>query len=99
VCRSKADNTLSLDYMLSTCSATARRGAIDWSPIFERTNQPIFEALYESIRNGTETRRSLEFNSRPTYRQDLADELNAIDEQEMWRVGRAVRALRPERKE
>jgi ketol-acid reductoisomerase len=34
----------------------------------------VFERLYESVRNGTETRRSLEFNNRKTYRQDLEKE-------------------------
>ncbi|KAG1899946.1 6-phosphogluconate dehydrogenase [Suillus fuscotomentosus] len=72
-------------YMYNTCSATARCGALDWAPIFEKTNTPIVEQLYESVRNGTETRKALDFNGRSTYRQDLAKELKEIDDQEIWR--------------
>ncbi|PVG04427.1 ketol-acid reductoisomerase [Serendipita vermifera] len=87
-----------MDYMYAACSTTARRGALDWAPIFEAANKPVFEKLYESVKNGTETRKSLEFNNRPTYRQDLARELKEIDDQEIWRAGKTVRALRPDAK-
>ncbi|KAF8340289.1 uncharacterized protein EI90DRAFT_2966065 [Cantharellus anzutake] len=87
------------DYMYNACSTTARRGALDWAPIFEKANLPVFEALYESVKNGTETRKALEFNGRKTYRQDLAKELEEINNQEIWRAGRTVRTLRPEYKE
>lgn len=76
-----------MDYMYNACSTTARRGALDWAPIFEKTNIPVFEKLYESVKNGTETRKSLEFNGRSTYRKDLAKELKEIDDQEIWRAG------------
>ncbi|KAL4066837.1 ketol-acid reductoisomerase [Scleroderma yunnanense] len=87
-----------MDYMYNACSTTARRGALDWAPVFEKANLPIFEQLYESVRNGTETRKSLEFNGRSTYRQDLAKELKEIDDQEIWRAGKVVRSLRPDYK-
>ena len=54
----------------------------------------MFEALYKSVRDGSETRRSLEFNNRKTYREDYAKELSEIDQQEIWRAGKTVRALR-----
>jgi ketol-acid reductoisomerase len=76
-----------MDYMYNACSTTARRGALDWAPVFEKANLPIFEQLYESVRNGTETRKSLEFNGRSTYREDLAKELKEINDQEIWRAG------------
>jgi hypothetical protein len=76
-----------MDYMYNACSTTARRGALDWAPIFEKANLPIFEKLYESVKNGTETRKSLEFNGRSTYREDLAKELKEINDQEIWRAG------------
>ena len=76
-----------MDYMYNACSTTARRGALDWAKEFEKVNLPVFERLYESVKNGTETRRSLEFNGRATYREDLAKELKEIDEQEIWRAG------------
>lgn len=88
----------SMDYMYNACSTTARRGALDWAPVFEKANKPVFEALYKSVRDGTETRKSLEFNGRKTYREDLARELKEIDEQEIWRAGKTVRSLRPDYK-
>ncbi|KAF9463895.1 6-phosphogluconate dehydrogenase [Collybia nuda] len=87
-----------MDYMFNACSTTARRGALDWAPEFEKANVPIFEKLYESVKNGTETRKSLEFNGRSTYRQDLARELEVINNQEIWRAGKTVRSLRPDYK-
>ncbi|KAF9507503.1 hypothetical protein BS47DRAFT_1351533 [Hydnum rufescens UP504] len=87
-----------MDYMYNACSTTARRGALDWAPIFEKANLPVFEALYKSVKDGTETRKSLEFNGRKTYREDLARELEEINNQEIWRAGRTVRTLRPEHK-
>jgi ketol-acid reductoisomerase len=83
---------------LQACSTTARRGALDWAPIFEAANKPVFEKLYESVKNGTETRKSLEFNGRSTYRKDLEKELMEINDQEIWRAGKTVRALRPDAK-
>jgi ketol-acid reductoisomerase len=85
-----------MDYMYNACSTTARRGALDWAPIFEKANTPIFEQLYQSVRDGTETRKSLEFNGRKTYREDLSKELAEIDSQEIWRTGKTVRSLRPD---
>ena len=61
---------------------------------YSRANLPVFEALYKSVKDGSETRRSLDFNSRKTYRQDLQKELDEIDNQEIWRAGKTVRALR-----
>ncbi len=57
-------------------------------------NLPVFEELYKSVRDGSETRRSLEFNGRKTYREDLQKELDEIDSQEIWRAGKTVRGLR-----
>ena len=68
-----------MDYMYNACSTTARRGALDWAPIFEKTNLPVFEKLYQSVKDGTETRKSLEFNGRKTYREDLAKELKDLE--------------------
>ncbi|KAG9010511.1 Bifunctional acetohydroxyacid reductoisomerase [Tulasnella sp. JGI-2019a] len=88
-----------MDYMYAACSTTARRGALDWAPIFEKANKPVFEALYKSVRDGTETRKSLEFNNRATYRKDLERELAEIDDQEIWKAGKTVRSLRPDYKQ
>lgn len=86
-----------MDYMYKACSTTARRGALDWAPEFEKANRPVFERLYQSVRDGTETKRTLDFASRKTYREDYEKETDAIAAQEMWRAGHVVRGLRPGR--
>ena len=86
----------------TTCTTRAQRPPaveLDWAPVFEAANRPVFEKLYKSVRDGTETRKALEFNGRSTYRQDLARELKEIDEQEIWRAGKTVRSLRPDHKD
>src|SRR6201996_4004979 len=60
-----------MDWMYAACSTTARRGALDWSSKFKDALKPVFEDLYESVKNGTETQRSLDYNSRPDYREQL----------------------------
>ena len=85
-----------MDWMYANCSTTAQRGALDWAPKFREAVVPVFDALYKSVKDGTETRRVLTANSAPDYRQKLDAELAVIGNSEMWRAGRAVRGLRPE---
>ena len=85
-----------MDWMMANCSTTAQRGALDWAPKFRDAVLPVFENLYESVVSGAETRRTLEKNSQPDYRERLQEELDAIKDSEMWKAGAAVRALRPE---
>jgi ketol-acid reductoisomerase len=85
-----------MDWMYANCSTTAQRGALDWAPKFREAVVPVFDALYQSVKDGTETRRVLTANSAPDYRQKLDAELAVIGNSEMWRAGRAVRNLRPE---
>jgi ketol-acid reductoisomerase len=85
-----------MDWMYANCSTTAQRGALDWAPKFKKAVEPVFDALYQSVKDGTETRRVLTANSAPDYRQKLDAELAVIGNSEMWRAGRAVRGLRPE---
>jgi ketol-acid reductoisomerase len=85
-----------MDYMYDACSTTARRGALDWSPKFKDALKPVFNELYDRVVDGTETKRSLEFNSQKDYRQKFEKELQEIRELEIWRVGKEVRKLRPE---
>ncbi|CAJ0919498.1 13271_t:CDS:2 [Entrophospora sp. SA101] len=84
--------------MYAACSTTAQRGALDWYKPFHDATKPVFEKLYESVANGTETKRSLEKNSSPKYREELEQELKEIRESEIWTTGKTVRNLRPERK-
>jgi ketol-acid reductoisomerase len=85
-----------VDWMISSCSTTAQRGALDWAKKFEQSTRPLFEALYEEVRAGNETRRVLESCSASDYRTTLEGELKEWRDSEMWRTGAAVRSLRPE---
>ena len=96
-----------MDWMYAACSTTARRGALgntplclrfsklivaaDWSSRFKDTLKPVFNDLYDSVKNGTETQRSLDFNSQSDYREKYEQELGQVRELEIWRAGKAVR--------
>jgi ketol-acid reductoisomerase len=85
-----------MDWMFSNCSTTAQRGALDWAPRFRDAVAPVFDELYQKVIKGEETKRVLEANSAPDYREKLQKELDAIKNSEMWKTGAAVRSLRPE---
>jgi ketol-acid reductoisomerase len=85
-----------MDWMYANCSTTAQRGALDWFKKFRDATRPVFEQLYKSVETGEETKRTLEANSRPDYRQQLEKELKEIADSEMWQAGKQVRSLRPE---
>lgn len=85
-----------MDWMYAACSTTARRGAIDWSARFKDNLKPLFNELYDSVRDGTETQRSLDYNSQKDYREKYEKEMQEIRDLEIWRAGKAVRSLRPE---
>ena len=86
-----------MDWMYANCSTTAQRGALDWFEAFRDASKPVFEKLYHSVATGEETRRTLEANSRPDYREQLEKELKVVADSEMWRAGALIRSLRPER--
>ena len=85
-----------MDWMYENCSATARRGALDWRHQFRKAVEPVFDWLYESVTSGEQTRIVLASNSAPDYKEKLDVELREMRESEMWRAGAAVRALRPD---
>jgi ketol-acid reductoisomerase len=85
-----------MDWMFANCSTTAQRGALDWAPRFRDAVAPVFDELYQRVKSGQETRRVLEANSTPDYREKLDRELAVMHDSEMWRAGTAVRSLRPE---
>lgn len=84
-----------MDWMYENCSATARRGALDWRGRFRDAVVPVFDTLYDSVVSGEETRIVLESNSAADYKEKLDAELTEMRESEMWRAGAAVRSLRP----
>ena len=85
-----------MDWMYANCSTTAQRGALDWWKKFRDATLPVFKDLYESVKTGKESQRSIDLNSQPDYRQKLDAELKEMRESEMWRTGKTVRSLRPE---
>ncbi len=85
-----------MDWMFSNCSTTAQRGALDWAPRFRNAVAPLFDELYQKVISGEETKRVLETNSAPDYREKLQKELDIIKNSEMWKAGATVRSLRPE---
>jgi ketol-acid reductoisomerase len=87
-----------MDWMYANCSATAQRGALDWKPKFRKAVLPVFDALYKSVKSGKETARVISSCGRKDYQKQLAKELAAIRNSEMWQAGAAVRTLRPREK-
>jgi ketol-acid reductoisomerase len=85
-----------MDWMYASCSTTAQRGALDWKDRFRDATAPVFDALYQSVVSGEETRITLAANSAPDYKKKLDAELKAIHESEIWQAGAVVRSLRPE---
>ena len=86
-----------MDWMYANCSTTAQRGALDWWKKFRDATLPVFQSLYEEVKSGREAQISIDSNSRPDYREKLNAELKEMRESEMWRAGKVVRDLRPER--
>jgi ketol-acid reductoisomerase len=87
-----------MDWMYANCSATAQRGALDWKPKFKKAVLPVFKDLYKRVASGAETKRVLSSCGRKDYQKQLAKELGAIHDSEMWQAGAATRSLRPKEK-
>src|SRR5436309_616288 len=84
-----------MDWMYANCSATAQRGALDWKPKFKKAALPVFKDLYQRVKTGKECARVLSACGKADYQKQLTKELNTLGNSEMWRAGKAVRALRP----
>jgi ketol-acid reductoisomerase len=85
-----------MDWMYANCSTTAQRGALDWMDPFYEATKPVFQKLYQSVKDGIEAEKSIDSNSQADYREKLEVELKALEDSEMWRAGAQVRKLRPE---
>ena len=86
-----------MDWMYANCSTTAQRGALDWYDSFRKRTKPLFKELYKEVKSGNETQRTLDANSKKSYRKDLEKELKVVRDSEMWKIGSLLRELRPER--
>jgi ketol-acid reductoisomerase len=85
-----------MDWMYANCSTTAQRGALDWLPKFQQAVQPIFETLYKSVIDGSETARVISANGQANYKDKLNEELEKMRNEERWQVCAKVRSLRPQ---
>jgi ketol-acid reductoisomerase len=86
-----------MEWMYNNCSETARIGALRWKGRFRDTVRPLFDSLYELVVSGEEVKIVLEKSAESNYRQKLSDELKAMGNSEIWRAGKTVRSLRPDR--
>jgi len=86
-----------MDWMYNNCSETARIGALRWRKRFRDTVKPLFDSLYELVASGEETKIVLEKSAESDYAKKLAKELEAMGNSEMWRAGKTVRSLRPDK--
>ena len=84
-----------MDWMYANCSATAQRGALDWRHKFREATLPVFNNLYNSVKEGHETKRVIDSTSAVDYKTSLNAELKEMRESELWQAGAAVRKLRP----
>ncbi|MFH0773233.1 MAG: ketol-acid reductoisomerase [bacterium] len=84
------------DWMISNCSSTAQRGALDWKDVFRKAVDPVFEKLYSRVKSGKEAEIVIRKNSKKNYRKGLDAELKKMNDSEMWQTGKKVRELRPE---
>lgn len=88
-----------MDWMFANCSTTAQRGALDWRKKFREALEPVFAELYNDVATGVEAEIALDANSDPNYREKLKQELEEMANQEIWKVGKTIRKLRPENQE
>jgi ketol-acid reductoisomerase len=84
-----------MDWMFANCSATAQRGALDWSPKFKKATLPVFKDLYARVKSGEECKRVLKSTGGADYKEKLDKELSDLRNSEMWRAGATSRSLRP----
>ena len=84
-----------MDWMYANCSTTAQRGALDWAPKFQKALKPVISDCYKEVLNGNEAKRTIDSNSKSDYRVKLEEELEEVNEQEMWQAGKVLRPLRP----
>tara|TARA_B110000037_G_C17109594_1_gene501273 strand:- start:79 stop:1206 length:1128 start_codon:yes stop_codon:yes gene_type:complete len=83
-----------MDYMFSVCSSTAQRGALDWRKEFEKINKPLIRHIYNEVKNGNETKNVINSNSNINYKEKLEKELEELNNEEIWKVGKQIRKLR-----
>ncbi|MFZ7138914.1 MAG: ketol-acid reductoisomerase, partial [archaeon] len=86
-----------MDWMYNNCSETARIGALRWRERFRDTTKPLFDCLYEFVACGEEVKIVLDKSAQSDYKKKLAEELQEMGNSEMWKAGKTVRSLRPNR--
>ena len=87
-------NEKGMDWMFANCSTTAQRGALDWWKPYYDVIKPEMEKCYQSVVDGTETKKVISVNSDSNYRENLNKELDEIKSQELWQVAEEMRKYR-----
>ena len=87
-------NDRGMDWLYSNCSTTAQRGALDWAKVFERELKPSIDKCYRDVVVGIEADKSIKKNSDPKYRDKLNQELEDINNQEIWQTAKIMRKYR-----
>lgn len=84
-----------MDWLYANCSTTAQRGALDWAPRFADVLEPVIQECYDNVKSGKEADIVISSNSDDNYRDKLNEELDKMGDQELWKVGKLLRGLRP----
>jgi ketol-acid reductoisomerase len=84
-------------WVYEKCNPYDRAVALKWYPIIEKSLEPIFDKLYDSVKYGTETKIVLEKNNDKDYRNKLNNELIEIKKMDIWKFGKTVRILRDDK--
>lgn len=87
-------NDRGMDWLYSNCSTTAQRGALDWAKVFERELKPSIDKCYRDVVVGIEAEKAIKTNSNPNYRNKLNQELEDINNQEIWQTAKIMRKYR-----
>lgn len=87
-------NNEGMDWLYRNCSTTAQRGALDWAPKFENVLKPVIEDCYNSIETGQEVKKVIDANYDVNYNKTLNNELNELNDQELWKIAKEMRKFR-----
>lgn len=77
-----------MEWLYRHCSATAQKGALDWSPQFKKALLPVFKELYKSVSSGKEAEVVITASKNKEYKQSLNQELKMLAEKEIWQADR-----------
>lgn len=86
-------NERGMSWLYQNCSTTAQRGAIDWSKKFEPKLIDMINECYQSVKDETEVKRVIEYNKKDNHKQKLTEELQEIENLEIWQIDIELRQI------